>query len=98
MASADRHGVRRQLSGTCALQPLQKSVCSWMDWRGSRRGRRAGQQLVQLSEGLLRGGARYLEAELKEALVNGGSDRDGIDERAQLRGMQQTKEDGWTDG
>lgn len=27
MASADRHGVRRQLSGTCALQPLQKSGC-----------------------------------------------------------------------
>lgn len=31
MASADRHGVRRQLLGTCALQPLQKFGCvGWL--------------------------------------------------------------------
>lgn len=50
-------------------------------------------QVEAISEGLLRGGARYLEAELKGALVNGGSDRDGGRRRAQLRGMQ-TTEDG----
>lgn len=32
MAAADRHGVRRKLSGTCAVQPLQKSGCDgWME-------------------------------------------------------------------
>lgn len=32
MAAADRHGVRRQLLGTCAVQPLQKSGRDgWME-------------------------------------------------------------------
>lgn len=81
----EANGIRRSARRAASvIRHLRFAAAAeiWLRWTaggGSRRGRRAGQQLVQLSEGQLRGGARYLEAEIKEALVNGGSDRDAAD-------------------
>jgi hypothetical protein len=89
-ARREANGMRRSARPAASvirhlrLAAAAEIFLRWMDGWVNGGGHGAGKDSSlskEISEGLLRGGARYLEAELKEAPVNGGSDRDRIGRR-----------------